>query len=469
MISHTGEMASGKRKSGSRESKSQEPGADGRLPSGFPGYLDRPALEVLEQLVMLGGVEAVGAQKRSRVLENVLDSLSTVAQMEIEPEFHPDVVLSASLMTAVGRLWELGWQPLDVPHVLRRLQTARAASLVVASILAQAAVEPAFEKAPDEWTQQLRALGFGVTESEDPGQGSFDDLMPAITEGSASVVTTWALGEGLRPVDAWREVLRVVGELHKLPPLTRLVEPPSRWGMAPPRVRHAHDLKMLTRIRALLAKAESTNYPAEAETFSAKAQELMTRHEIDAAVLDLARAGERAGLGIDDPDIRPQRIHIDDPYGPEKAQLLATVAAANEVRAVWDETHGFVVVVGRELNLELVELLFTSLLVQATRAMTAAGEFAGDRRSPGFRRAFLLSYASRIGERLAEVERLALAAAGRQWGTELVPVMADRAAAVDGAFERLFPNTRSRGTRMVDANGWWAGREAADQAVIKGN
>ncbi len=467
MISHTGDMASGKKKSRSRESAIGAPGADGKLPSGFPGYLDRPASDVLVELVLLGGVEAVGVQKRSKILENVLDSLIAVAVMEIESELHPDVVLSAALVSSVARLWELGWQPLDLPHALRRRQTSRAAGLATAAILAQAAAEPRLGKAPDEWVQQLRALGFGAVRTGDEADlRLFDDLMPAITEGNASLVTTWALGEGLRPADAWREVLRVIGELQQLPPLTRLVEPPSRWGVGPIRVRHAHDLKMLTRIRALLAKAESTNYPAEAETFTAKAQELMSRHEIDAAVLEMSHPA--AGLGVDDPDIRPQRVHIDDPYGPEKAQLLATVAAANEVRAVWDETHGFMVIVGRELNLELVELLFTSLLVQATRAMAAEGEYAGDRRSPGFRRAFLLSYAARIGERLAEVERMALAEASRQWGAELVPVMADRAAAVDGAFERLFPNTRSRGSRMVDANGWWAGREAADRAVIKG-
>jgi hypothetical protein len=39
-------------------------------------------------------------------------------------------------------------------------------------------------------------------------------------------------------------------------------------------------------VRALLAKAESTTYPEEADALTAKAQELMARHSIDRAMLD---------------------------------------------------------------------------------------------------------------------------------------------------------------------------------------
>ena len=51
------------------------------------------------------------------------------------------------------------------------------------------------------------------------------------------------------------------------------------------------DPRILERVRALLAKAESTTYPDEAETFTAGAQALMVRHRIAAAMVE-AR-GER--------------------------------------------------------------------------------------------------------------------------------------------------------------------------------
>ncbi|MDP9441581.1 MAG: DUF2786 domain-containing protein, partial [Actinomycetota bacterium] len=45
------------------------------------------------------------------------------------------------------------------------------------------------------------------------------------------------------------------------------------------------DDRILSRVRALLAKAESTEFAPEAEAFTEKAQELMARYAIDDPVL----------------------------------------------------------------------------------------------------------------------------------------------------------------------------------------
>ena len=162
---------------------------------------------------------------------------------------------------------------------------------------------------------------------------------------------------------------------------------------------------MLSKIRALLSKAEATTFVDEAEAFTAKAQDLMTRYAIDEALLEDS-AGEA--------EVVARRIHIDNPYAQAKVQLLSTVGAINRVRVVWDDHHGMASVVGMAVDLQLVEMLFTSLLVQATRALTEAGNappaqpgYRSGRmnRSPSFRRAFLLAYATRMGERLAEAGR----------------------------------------------------------------
>ena len=171
------------------------------------------------------------------------------------------------------------------------------------------------------------------------------------------------------------------------------------------------DRRILDRVRALLAKAESTDFPEEAEAYTAKAQELMTRHRIDHALL-AATTGKR-----DHPVSR--RVSIDNPYEVAKSLLLQVVAEANSCRAVWMKRFGLTAVVGFAPDLDATELLFTSLLVQATRAMTGAGsrtDAYGRSTTRSFRQSFLTAHASRIGERLsaasAEVGREA-ATSGR--------------------------------------------------------
>ena len=78
-------------------------------------------------------------------------------------------------------------------------------------------------------------------------------------------------------------------------------------------------------------------------------------------------------------------------------------------------------------------------------------------------------YADRIGERLREADARATAVAASDANlsvTALAPILARRSDAVDTEFRRLFPTTRSTRSRTVDAHGWHAGRDAADNACL---
>jgi hypothetical protein len=204
----------------------------------------------------------------------------------------------------------------------------------------------------------------------------------------------------------------------------------------------------------LLAKAEATDHRAEAETFTEKAQELMTRHAVDEAVL--------RGLQHEDVPIASGRVHLQSPYANVKATLLHAVAVPNRCRTVLMNSYDIAVLVGTPTGVDQTELLFTSLLIQATRAMAETGHRRGasSDRSATFRRSFLLAYAARIGERLREADRSTTAT----YGTELVPLLRREAEAVDAEFERQFPRVRQGGTTSVDPRGWEAGRAAADRA-----
>ncbi len=244
------------------------------------------------------------------------------------------------------------------------------------------------------------------------------------------------------------------------------------------------DERLLGRIRALLAKAEATEFAEEAEALSARAQQLMAKYSIDHALL-AAREGHAEAPG-------GRRLAVDNPYDAPKVTLLSTVARANRCRTVWLKELGLVTVIGFPADLDAVELLFTSLLVQADGAMLRAGgkkDAYGRSRTRAFRQSFLVSYAVRIGERLAEAagqaEREAVAEqeaaleqeAGRQreaahgGGRDLVPFLAARHRAVDDAVAEMFGDglTRSRAVRATDAEGWYSGRAAADLASLRGH
>ena len=223
----------------------------------------------------------------------------------------------------------------------------------------------------------------------------------------------------------------VLCELRRLPRIAALTR-----SAAP-----AHP--SLERIRALLAKAESTSFPAEAEALVAAAQRLMTRHSLDQAALE---APGDAPTGV--------RLPVDNPYEEAKATLLHVVAEANRCRAVWQSDLGFSTVLGYPADLEAVELLYTSLLLQADAAMPKNGS---KRR---FRQSFLTSFAHHIGERLAR--------AGEEEVTDdLLPVLARRDQAVETAVERLFPTVKAvRGRTIQDLDGWEQGRRAAKEADL---
>ncbi len=220
----------------------------------------------------------------------------------------------------------------------------------------------------------------------------------------------------------------------------------------------AGDDKMLARVQALLAKAESTPYPEEAAAFVAKAQELMTRHAIDDVLASAGprRAGAKPVLRI---------ITIADPYRSAKVTVLAGVASANDVRVVTGD-RGTITLIGFESDVEVSEVMFASLLVQATREMHAAGARITDGRLRAFRHAFFVSFGARIGARLREARATATEEATVEHGAALVPLLAAREGAVEDFMSESFPALRTRRTTLSHRGGWLSGRVAADRADL---
>lgn len=384
------------------------------------------------------------------------------------------------LAGVVRSAWERGWQPADLHRVVRR-NSEPAAVKVLGDVLAAAVGEHAEAAVDPRWLDQLEEIGASCWWS------THTDHLTARAERESGGWTTVRLGATL---------LQAV--VPRLPPLERI-------GPLPGEATHLRaatadvDDRLLTKVRMMLAKAESTPYEAEAETFTAAAQALMARHSIDRAMVDQQTAqlegGPLRGAGAP----HAVRVGTERPYEGPKASLVSAVARANRCRAVWHQDLGFSTVVGFEVDLHAVELLYASLLVQATSAMQAEGSRTnkyGESRTRSFRSSFLEAFAQRIGERLSQAARDEEAEAARQrsqdhgavegsesedpWevaarqvgarahpGDEMALVLADREVAVDRALRDRFPHLRtSRSRSTMDADGWRSGRAAAERAHL---
>ncbi|MEW2577506.1 DUF2786 domain-containing protein [Streptomyces syringium] len=413
---------------------------------------DKRQRELPEEARLREAVEEALRGLRDRAPEDLDDALYAAASaLSAAPAGWEAVSRSVLRVagTTLRRAWEYGWQPADVLRLVRRELTAAEVRFAVDAIAAEAR-----RYAPDtlgaRWAAQLADADARVWWEADD---AFLEGFAGRERLSRFETTACALG-----------TLRLIGTLPKIGAAGPL--PGAAHGTAAGRAEARTGAivpRMLARIRALLAKAESTEFAEEAEALSAKAQELMARHSIDEALV-AAHSTEP----VDGPTAC--RIGVEGPYESAKALLLDAVAAANHCRAVWSSDYDFSTVVGFEADLELVELMYTSLLVQATAAMRRAGDAhharGRSRRTRDFRQSFLIAYAARIRDRLSDAAR-DVAAEAEQEDREVLPVLAAREVAVGETAERLFPTTTAHRLKGRDAEGWARGEEAADAAVLR--
>ncbi len=335
-----------------------------------------------------------------------------------------------------------GWQPTELIRYLARWGKSPVAELarVVVAVERDSRVGPTAND--PGWLQQWEAAG-----------------LPTKVAGTGWMMA-WAAShpDWLRLVHRFAMILSWIPPLEPLLPPLSAVRASSRLAskQAPTSAN-----PMLERVRALLAKAESTQFESEAIAFTAKAQELMTKHALDQAML--------AGAGSSPAAPGVIRIAIDPPYLDAKALLLQVIAGHSRSRAVLHQDVEMSTVIGFSTDLDAVELLFTSLLVQAHHALAAASVAAppGSRtRSQSFRAAFLQGFTSRIDARLAEVNTVAFEEAKAQ-ADKFLPVLRSRDEQISEFVEQRFGGLISSRVRGgYDALGYQHGQRAGDAAAL---
>lgn len=217
-----------------------------------------------------------------------------------------------------------------------------------------------------------------------------------------------------------------------------------------------HDA-LLAKVRKLLAMAEGSPHPDEADAFSRKAAELIAAHR-----LDPTRLAEPEGDVV---DIREYEMGR-GAYVRARIALLQAVADAHGCQVVFGAgpagTTAYVA--GFRDDLASVDVLYTSLHAQASARMGAERRRTGAA-TQQWRRSFLFGFAAQVAGMLARSNESA-ARRVESAGGQLPDVQtrdARIAEHVRGRFGRI---ATARPVASATASGYRAGRSAAARADV---
>lgn len=203
------------------------------------------------------------------------------------------------------------------------------------------------------------------------------------------------------------------------------------------------------RINKLMAKAESTEFPEEAEALLAKAQELMTSYSVDEAMLRAAAASEDAVEEISE-------IKLTYTGGMRKGLYILghRLAEYNGCSAFFEDERSArprnitVTVIGFPKDLERIQLLDTSLKLQCAVGLK---KFVEDHIDPTWHRSykrnekreFVIGFVEGVAVKLGLAEEKAVKEAAEQRGTGVELALRSRKDQVSDWTDAKYPNLRT--------------------------
>jgi hypothetical protein len=135
--------------------------------------------------------------------------------------------------------------------------------------------------------------------------------------------------------------------------------------------------KMLERVRALLAKAEGTNFPEEADAFRAKADELMTAYAIEQWMVEQAQEGVGARPTPERRDFA--RSWAESKFRADLFYMFSSLARhCRCVVGVRGQTYQSMPVYGLASDLDYLDMLFTQLMVEVAKNLQPPVDPAGE-------------------------------------------------------------------------------------------
>ena len=270
-----------------------------------------------------------------------------------------------------------------------------------------------------------------------------------------------------------------------------------------------HD-KVLAKVRALLDQAEATDYEEEAHAFISGAERLMAKYGIEEALV-LA-----AGKPVED-TIGFRRFYVDaGKYESPRLSLVSRIARAHGLPQIiqagskefspelndWYKADAddrgprpkreyvkWIEVCGFESDLDYVDMLVTSLSLQAAEAVHApetVAQMRSETNAPGhviaWKNAFLIGFTDRVSDRIRQARKEATREAEEAFAAEQAEAetvvstsvelaLRDKDQAVKSVFDTKYPKLcagRASSAGSYGGSGRSAGRAAGGRARLGG-
>lgn len=223
------------------------------------------------------------------------------------------------------------------------------------------------------------------------------------------------------------------------------------------------DDKILRRVRQMFDIASRETTPeGEREAAMDKAMSLMAAYGLTKAHL-VSEGREADEIGRTD-------IAITDPYSYAKVMLVHHLSEALRCKAIITKQNGKryqrIAIVGADSDRERVEMLYTNLLVQSFNGLRHIYDCNASRTRVA-RSNYLRGFAFRAAERVAAIERAAVADDVAASGSGAEVVLFDRNNLVVKAYKEMFPEARAtKKSYQHDDQAWNAGKSDADRADL---
>jgi hypothetical protein len=228
------------------------------------------------------------------------------------------------------------------------------------------------------------------------------------------------------------------------------------------------DDKIRERVRKMLALAEDEGTTqGERDSAFARATQLMARHQIERQMLD-DTAPRKEAVGQRD-------FTFDAPYTRQKCDLLCWTANAMGMRSIVYRRGAEVtrtIIYGFESDLEILDMLYTSLLLQQVSGLRKAAvpEYLSGSSVAMWRRDWQSAFANTVHFRIKSARESEVKTYDREHtgggGGGAALVLVDRSKAVELRVAELHPNlgkplkSRSIGHQSARISGQEAGRNA---------